>query len=108
MRISVHAPHAAPGIIERVNERVQAALRRYEAAIRNVVVRVRDENGPRGGTDQSCLVRIAVRGAPEIVVRQRGERPLAAIGGALKRARRRLGERVNARARRRERRSQEE
>ena len=100
MRVSVHAPDLGRDLVRTINERIEAVLGRYAEAIDRIVVRVRDENGPRGGEDQSCLLRIGLRGAPEVVVRQRGDQPMAALAGALKRARRSGGERVNARGRR--------
>ncbi|TWT42487.1 hypothetical protein [Botrimarina hoheduenensis] len=100
MRVSVFAPQGAPGLAADATGRIQKALDRYGASIRGVVVRVRDENGPRGGNDQSCLLRISLRGAPDVTVRERGTHPLGVILTALKRARRRVAERLNARSRR--------
>lgn len=100
MRVSVHAPDLAPEMANRFAERIKATLGRYGSAIREVAVQLRDENGPRGGEDQSCVVQVALAGAPDVVVRQRGEQPLATLSSALKRVRRSIGERINARGRR--------
>lgn len=110
MRVSIHAPQATAEVADRTVDRVRAALERYGQFIREASVRLTDENGPRGGVDQSCVVRVALRGAPDVTIRERGERPLAAVGAAMKRVRRAVSERINARARigRRERRPPDE
>lgn len=100
MRISLHAPDSKNNLAERARDLVESALCRYGDSIREVVVRIRDQNGPRGGRDQRCVLRVALLGAPEVVVREQRDRPLEALGSALKRARRSIGERINARGRR--------
>ncbi|MEM6329677.1 MAG: hypothetical protein AAF790_05450 [Planctomycetota bacterium] len=100
MRISLHLPDSSSEIVDTAREQVEATLARYREAIRDVVVRVRDQNGPRGGVDQRCVVRVALLGAPDVVVREQRAEPLVALSSALKRARRNIGERINARGRR--------
>lgn len=41
-----------------VRERVGAALDQHAGHVRSVAVTMRDENGPRGGVDKSCLVHV--------------------------------------------------
>lgn len=99
MRVSIHAPQATAEVADRTIDRVRAALERYGQFIREASIRLTDENGPRGGVDQSCVVRVALRGAPDVTVRERGDQPLAAVSAAMKRVRRAVSERINARAR---------
>ena len=40
-------------------------------SIERVTVRVRDANGPRGGVDQECTVKVVLSGLPSVVVRRR-------------------------------------
>jgi hypothetical protein len=43
-----------------------AALDRFAARIRDVTVRIRDENGAKGGIDQHCSVAVRVVGGQEL------------------------------------------
>lgn len=54
---------------ERARVRLEFALARYARFVRSVVVRLSDENGPRGGMDRCCTVDVQLRaGAPVRVV----------------------------------------
>lgn len=99
MRVTVHAPDAPTTLISTARDRFQAGLRRYGTIVRDVSIRLRDENGPRGGRDQACLVRVALRGGQEITISEQRDTPLQAIGHALKRVRRVVSEKLNARPR---------
>lgn len=103
MRVSVHAPEASPQVIGSVRDRFEAGLRRYGGIVRDVAIQLRDENGPRGGRDQACMVRIALRGGEQVCIRETRDTPLQAIGHALKRVRRVVSERINAKPRKRRR-----
>ena len=46
-----------------IDRRLEFALGRFGPAIRQVVVRVVDINGPRGGVDKRCRITVALRGA---------------------------------------------
>ena len=52
-----------------VRDRLAAALNQHASHVRSVAVTVRDENGPKGGVDKSCLVQVdlAVQAEPVIV-----------------------------------------
>lgn len=99
MRVTVHAPDAPSRLVSTARDRFQAGLRRYGTIVRDVSVRLRDENGPRGGRDQACLVGVALRGGQEITISEQRDTPLEAIGHALKRVRRVVSEKLNARPR---------
>ena len=99
MRVSVHAPDAPATLIRTAADRFQAGLKRYGSIVRDVKVRLRDENGPRGGEDQSCLVQVDLKGGQQITISETRDTPLQAIGHALKRARRVVSERINKRPR---------
>jgi hypothetical protein len=47
-----------------------------------VSVRVRDLNGPRGGVDQACRVKVVLTGMPSVVFENQDASPGAAIDGA--------------------------
>lgn len=52
---------------EHVTRRL-SALSRWADAVHQVVVRLRDDNGPRGGVDKVCLIQLELsQGAPVAV-----------------------------------------
>jgi putative sigma-54 modulation protein len=71
---------------EYIERRVRFALERLAMPIRKVHVQLRDLNGPRGGVDKSCKVRIALAPAATLVVEHRSSSAYAAIDSALKKA----------------------
>jgi hypothetical protein len=97
MNVSIYAQDRGGSFLQEATRCVELALERYEHAVREVTVRLRDENGPRGGRDQDCVVRVSLRGAPEVLVRERRERALEAVGRAVQRARRGVAERLKSR-----------
>ncbi|MEZ6194123.1 MAG: HPF/RaiA family ribosome-associated protein [Planctomycetota bacterium] len=85
----------------------RAAARRFIAdgfarlvpAPRRVEVDLSDVNGPRGGVDTRCALRIEMPGAGVIVSEERGENGRLALGRALGRAMRALRRRLDRRPR---------
>lgn len=69
-----------------IQRRVRFALERLARAIRRVHVQLRDLNGPRGGVDKSCQVRIALATAATLVVEHRSASAYAAIDSAMDKA----------------------
>jgi ribosomal subunit interface protein len=69
-----------------IERRIHFALERLAWAIRKVHVQLRDLNGPRGGIDKSCQVRIALAPATMLVVEQRSASAYAAIDSAMDKA----------------------
>jgi CBS domain-containing protein len=59
-------------------------LGKAASSIERVSVRVTDENGPRGGVDQVCRVKVVLTGLPSVVVDHRAPTLLGAIDGALR------------------------
>ncbi|MGB7160014.1 MAG: HPF/RaiA family ribosome-associated protein [Tepidisphaeraceae bacterium] len=58
-------------------------LGKFETAIERVSVRVKDVNGPRGGVDQVCRVKVVLSGLPSVVFENKNASLHAAIDGAL-------------------------
>ena len=69
-----------------IERRVHFALERLARPIRKVHVQLRDLNGPRGGVDKSCQIRIALAPATTLVVEHRSTNPYAAIDSAIGKA----------------------
>jgi len=71
---------------EYIEQRARFALERLARPIRKIRVQLRDLNGPRGGVDKSCQVRIALAPATTLVVEHRSASAYAAIDSALDKA----------------------
>ena len=88
------APHV-PANIRTMNvdldEETRAYIRRklgmklgkFALSIERVTVRLRDVNGPRGGVDHQCRVKIVLSGLPSVVVEVRNESMQGAIDAAM-------------------------
>jgi len=53
---------------EHVKRRLQFALGWADGRLRQISVRLSDENGPRGGEDKRCRIQITFPGAPSVVI----------------------------------------
>lgn len=71
--------------------RLRAALRRLGGWVMRVHVRLSDDNGPRGGVDQRCQLRLQTRQGHALVVTAVAEDARAAFELALQRLARLLG-----------------
>lgn len=71
---------------DHIERRVRFALERFARPIRTVRVQLRDLNGPRGGLDKSCQVRVALAPAATLVVEHRSTNAYAAVDSALDKA----------------------
>jgi hypothetical protein len=58
-------------------------LGKFAASIERVSVRVQDLNGPRGGVDRACQVKVVLSEAPSVVYVEQDASLAAAIDGAL-------------------------
>ena len=68
-----------------VRRRLGFALGRFSDRIQVVRVMLGDENGPKGGLDKTCRVRVDVRGQGEVIVEQVDSNAYAAIDRAADR-----------------------
>lgn len=78
------------GLREHVERRLRFAFGATSARIRTIAVRLTDENGPRGGTDKRCVIRVSVPGAPPLLTEQYESDLYVAIDRASDRAGRTL------------------
>lgn len=67
--------------------------------IERVSLRVKDVNGPRGGVDHSCTVKVVLTNAASEVVEKRERSLAAAIDGAMTGAERAVRRAVQQRSR---------
>jgi len=62
------------------------ALGRFAARLDEIVLRVEDVNGPRGGEDKVCRLTATVRHGRPVVIEQRATTVKASVDGACQRA----------------------
>lgn len=57
---------------ERIRSLLGRKLAKYAAHIERATIRIDDVNGPRGGVDTLCKIKIVISGSPSTVVEERG------------------------------------
>jgi hypothetical protein len=67
-----------------IRRKLGMKLGKFATSIERVTVRVTDTNGPRGGIDQVCNVKVVLSGLPSVVVERRDAVLHAAIDVALR------------------------
>ena len=75
-------------------KRLRSALGRFTDQIERVVVSLSDINGPRGGEDKKCVVRVQLRAQNLLVVSALSESMHAALDLAAARVNRSVGRRL--------------
>lgn len=66
-----------------IRRRLGMKLGKFAPAIERVSVRVEDVNGPRGGVDKLCRIKVVLSGLPSVVVERQHHATHAAIDDAL-------------------------
>jgi ribosome-associated translation inhibitor RaiA len=84
---AVGAPLSAAAKAE-IRRKLARKLGRHALEIERTSVRVEDVNGPRGGVDKLCRIKVVISALPSIVVEEQHESLHAAIDGALDRVQR--------------------
>ena len=67
-----------------VRRKLGMKLGKFARSIERVTVRLTDTNGPRGGVDQVCNVKVVLSGLPSVVIERRDVVLHAAIDAALR------------------------
>ena len=80
-----HGLALTPSLLDHVACRIHFALGRFDGWVRRVTVRVADVNGPRGGVDKRCHLRVDVAGRP-VTIEELDADLYAAIDRAAERA----------------------
>jgi CBS domain-containing protein/ribosome-associated translation inhibitor RaiA len=66
-----------------IRRKLGTRLGKFADSIARVSVRTEDVNGPRGGIDQVCRIKVVLRGLPSVVFERRDASLNAAVDGAL-------------------------
>jgi ribosome-associated translation inhibitor RaiA len=72
-----------PDANDYVQRKLCTKLARFGSFIERVSVRVKDVNGPRGGVDQVCRIKVVMRGQPSVIFESRDSSLNAAVDVAL-------------------------
>jgi ribosome-associated translation inhibitor RaiA len=85
MPIHIRAAQGDLRPVERdyVRRKLNSKLGKYERSIERISVRLEDVNGPRGGVDQSCRIKVVLRALPSVVFESRDPALNAAVDTAL-------------------------
>jgi len=76
---------------ELIIRRLQAALGRFDSKIRGLMVSFFDINGPRGGNDKLCRLRLLISGKREIVLSENNTSIESAVSRVADRAAHKIG-----------------
>lgn len=66
-----------------IRRKLGSKLGKYASSVERVSVRIDDVNGPRGGIDQRCRIKIVLHGLPSVVFESRDSAMNAAVDAAL-------------------------
>ncbi|HET7371179.1 MAG TPA: HPF/RaiA family ribosome-associated protein [Gammaproteobacteria bacterium] len=80
-----------------IRRKLARKLHKFDEMVERASVRIEDINGPRGGVDKRCRIKVVLSGFPSVVVEERHYSPQAAIDGALDRAERTVWRHVRRR-----------
>lgn len=73
---------------DHIRRKIPVKLKNFASAIERVSVRLEDANGPRGGVDKVCRVKVVLRSHPSVVVEARHTLLRGAVDNALTAAQR--------------------
>ena len=73
-------------LLDHTERRLRFALTRSSDQITRVVVRLGDTNGPRGGEDKFCRMRVYLKHAPPVLIEDAGANLYAVIDRVAERA----------------------
>jgi len=56
---------------ERIGRKLGMKLSKFATSIERITVRLSDANGPKGGRDQICQIKVVISGLPSVIVEER-------------------------------------
>jgi len=66
-----------------IQQKTDRKFRKFAKSIKRMSVRLKDVNGPRGGVDHVCRIKVVLRDLPSVVYEKQDASPDTAFGGAL-------------------------
>ncbi|NDJ12482.1 MAG: hypothetical protein EBY17_15000 [Acidobacteriia bacterium] len=96
LKLTTHGVEMPGELKDYIQRRVQAGLGRFASRIRAISVRFVDVNGPRGGQDKCCDVRVDAGLTQEVFIREQHGSMFAAFCIAMLRAERSLRRQLQA------------
>jgi putative sigma-54 modulation protein len=88
LRLAARGVELSTELKDYVRLRIHFSLGRFAGKIRSLSIRLADVNGPRGGVDKACDIRVDVGLRQQVAVRERQASVYAAVAFALDRAER--------------------
>ena len=88
VRLTSRGMEVSADLDEYVRRRAHFSLGRFTGKIRSLSIRLADANGPRGGVDKCCDIRVDTGLGQEVIVRERQASIDAAVAFAIERAER--------------------
>ncbi len=88
MRLAAHGIELSDEFTDYIGRRVHFGLGRFVGRIRALSIRLADINGPRGGVDKRCDIRVDVGLRNQVIVCERQANLHAAVAFAMERAER--------------------
>jgi hypothetical protein len=88
LRLATRGIGLSADLHDYVSRRAHFSLGRFAGRIRSLSVHLTDVNGPRGGVDKLCDIRVALGLRQEVFVRERRANIHAAVAFAMDRAER--------------------
>jgi hypothetical protein len=81
--IRVMGAQLANGDRDHISRKLGMKLGKFASSIERVTVRLSDANGPKGGRDQVCQIKVVMSGLPSVVVEERDTRFQRAVDRAI-------------------------
>jgi ribosome-associated translation inhibitor RaiA len=66
-----------------IRRKLDRKLRKFAGSIERVSIRLTDVNGPRGGIDQACRVKVVLKNLSTVVFEKQDMSLDVAVGGAI-------------------------
>ena len=95
MRLTAQGVEVSTELKEFIDRRIHFGLGRFKGKIKSLSVRLADINGPRGGIDKCCDIRVDAGLSQEVIVSERQETLFAAVALAMDRVERAVKRQLN-------------